>query len=289
MEVGGTWEPPEWEPLARRSVRLAPSSVRRSAGGARRIRSRNPVGTSGRILAPYEINGSAIGGVRPGGGTGLDRICWEPRRRTAAGTHPVCAPHPGPGDALHRGPGDVSDVAQAGHRADDAGMDAGVVPGARVRAPCRGSPRPRSGRACPARRQVEEEPMAGGDGRSRRRRPDIPRLRSRAAGENELGRGFLRPDQRCSDLHHPGRARAASSRGRARAPRRMVQVADVVTSSRRRSTTPLPRPRLRHPGRLSDRGRQSGRLRVHRRPSAARPGERRRGRRLGRGPLDPGR
>ena len=124
-------------------------------------------------------------------------------------------------------------------------------------------------------------------GRSRRRRPDIPRLRhERQARTNWVEDSFALINGAPTYITLVERVRRPHE-VTLELRRRMVQVADVVASGRRRSTAPLPRPRLRHPGRLSDPGRQSGRLRVRGRRHAARPGQRRRGRRLGRRPLGP--
>ncbi len=138
-----------------------------------------------------------------------------------------------------------------------------------------------------ATREDAEEPVAGLHRRREERHRDLPGLRQRAAGADRLGGRFVRRHQWGAHLHHPGRAGPAPARGPARAPGLMASVVDRPAVGRRWAAPSLSRAGLRYPGRFADPGRQSGRLPVRRRRGAAPPGERGRGRRLGRRPLHP--
>ena len=164
-------------------------------------------------------------------------------------------------------------------RADDGGVDAGVLHGAGVLAQRGGGHGHRAGRQAPRRREVREESLAHHHRRRAPRHREIPRLRPRDVGTHQLDRGGLCADQRRAHLHDARRPHAAPARGRDQPGAEVGEVADRPARCRRR-TAPLPRPRFRHAGGFADRAGQSGGVRVHRGRQEALPGERGRGRRV---------
>ena len=140
----------------------------------------------------------------------------------------------------------------------------------------RGSP-PAPGRRPAADREVAQEPLAGGHRGGGRHRGVLPGLRARDVGAHELDRGRLRDAERRADVPHPGRRRRRPTPRRVPgAPGNLGRHRDGAAAASRRRPPRLARPRLRHAGRLADRGRQSDRPSVHRRRGAPRARQRRR-------------
>ena len=241
--------------MARRSVRLAPPTLRRGAGGARRIRPRNPARYIGRNKSrPPYMRSMARRSAACSLTSALASIAIAGTRADAQQPEPIRYVLRMPAPKTHYI--EVQTMYPTSRRRAIELMMPVWMPGSYL--------------VREFARYVEEVRARDPAGhalqvvKSRKNRWRVEAERAGAvvltyrvyAHERQARTNWvedsLRPDQRCSDLHHPGRARAASSRGRARAARRMVQVADVVADDRQRSATPLSRPRLRHAGRLSD-------------------------------------
>ena len=148
---------------------------------------------------------------------------------------------PRPRDALRRGRGERPGR-PAVDRADDGGVDARLVPGARVRAPRRAGRGQGARRRRARRHQDAEEPLARrGQGRAARHR-DLQGLRPRDVGAHQLDRIAVRAAERRADVPDPGGARRdAAARGGAVAPGRVEDQRDQPGAGRRRGA-PLPAP-----------------------------------------------
>ena len=128
-------------------------------------------------------------------------------------------------------------------RHDDGGLDAGVVPGSRVRAERRGGHARSAGGRRAAGREDVEEPLADHDRRGARGDAHLSRLLARDDRPQQLGRRRLRDAERRADVPHAGRERRARRttcgsscrrRGRRRSP------ACPTRPTARRTTTARP-------------------------------------------------
>ena len=116
-----------------------------------------------------------------------------------------------------------------GRRADDGGVDAGVVPGAGVLAAGGDAGGRGAGRERAGGRQDEQEPLAGGDRRGGRGALALPAVLPRAVGADQLRRRRVRAAQRRRDVPHAG-----GRRGRRR-PGRTACASSCRRAGRRRS------------------------------------------------------
>jgi hypothetical protein len=166
----------------------------------------------------YEINSSAIGGLQPDLGTGLNRDCWT--RADAQQPEPIWYVLRMPAPKTHYI--EVQAMYPRSRRWAIELMMPVWTPGSYL--------------VREFARYVEEVRARDPAGhalqvvKSRKNRWRVEAERAGAvvltyrvyAHERQARTNWvedsLRPDQRCSDLHHPGRARAASSRARSSRP-----------------------------------------------------------------------
>ncbi len=159
---------------------------------------------------------------------------------------------------------------------DDGGLDAWLVPGARVLAPRRSGHGDRRGRARARGREIRQEPLARHHGRQPDGDREVSRVRPRDERAHQLDRRRVRADQRRTDVHDAARRRRAAPRSRHQPAPGMAAIGDRPGRNERRRSS-VSRARLRHARRFPVPPGQSERPRVHHRREEALPRERGRG------------